>query len=96
MDGEQVILRWPSGSKINHFFLDLPKPSECFIIEKETDGRCDIMPEEVVYTIEEVAKILKISTDTVRKMIADKELDAVKVRGQWRIKKKSVDRLLGN
>jgi excisionase family DNA binding protein len=54
------------------------------------------MPEEVVYTIEEVAKLLKISTDTVRKMIADKELDAVKVRGQWRIKKKSVDRLLGN
>ena len=54
------------------------------------------MPEEVVYTIEEVARLLKVSTDTVRKMISEKTLAAVKVRGQWRIKKASVDRLLGN
>ncbi len=53
------------------------------------------MAEEVVYTIEEVARILKVSTDTIRRMIADGELEAVKVRGQWRIKKESVDKLLG-
>lgn len=53
------------------------------------------MAEEVVYTIEEVARILKVSTDTIRRMITDGELEAVKVRGQWRIKKESVDKLLG-
>lgn len=52
------------------------------------------MPEEVVYTIDEAKKLLKVSDDTIRRMIADGTLEAVKVRGQWRIKKASLDRLL--
>ena len=49
-----------------------------------------------LYTIDEVARLLRVSPDTVRRMIASKELEAIKVRGQWRIKKSSVDKLLGD
>ena len=54
------------------------------------------MPEEIVYTILEAAKMLKVSDDTIRRMIKVGQLDAVKVRGQWRIKKASIDKLLKN
>ncbi len=50
---------------------------------------------EEVYTILEAAQLLKVSDDTIRRMIKEGTLDAVKVRGQWRIKKASVDKLLG-
>jgi excisionase family DNA binding protein len=53
------------------------------------------MSEEVVYTIREACRLLKVSDDTVRRMIKEGTLDAVKVRNQWRIKKASVDKLLG-
>lgn len=52
------------------------------------------MTEEVVYTIPEACQLLKVSDDTIRRMIKEGELEAVKVRGQWRIKKASVDKLL--
>ncbi len=52
------------------------------------------MAEEIVYTILEAAKLLKVSDDTIRRMIKAGQLDAVKVRGQWRIKKESLDKLL--
>ncbi len=55
----------------------------------------DAMTEEVVYTIPEAARLLKVSQDTIRRMIRSKQLDAQKVRGQWRIRKASVDRLTG-
>ena len=47
------------------------------------------MTEEIVYTILEAAKLLKVSDDTIRKLIKSGELDAVKVGNQWRIKKES-------
>lgn len=50
--------------------------------------------ETMVYTIEEAATILRVSTDTIRRMIKDKQLDAHKVRGQWRIKASSVNKYL--
>ncbi len=55
------------------------------------------MPEQerVLYSITEVCKLLKVSDDTIRRMIKDKQLEAVKVRGQWRIRKESIDRYLG-
>ena len=49
---------------------------------------------EEVYTIPEAMELLKVSESTIRRMIRAKQLDAVKVRGQWRIKKASVDKLL--
>ena len=52
------------------------------------------MPEPLVYTIPEACQLLKVSDDTIRRMIKAEQLDAVKVRGQWRIKKESVDNLL--
>lgn len=53
------------------------------------------MTERVMYSISEVARLLGISDETIRRMIKDKQLDAVKVRGQWRIRKESVDKYLG-
>ncbi len=52
------------------------------------------MTEEIVYTIQESATLLKVSQDTIRRMIKSKQIEAVKVRGQWRIKKESLDKLL--
>lgn len=49
---------------------------------------------ETLYTIEEAARILRVSVSTIRRMIDAGELDAVKVRFQWRIKKSSVDKYL--
>lgn len=50
---------------------------------------------DVLYTLEEVAKILRVSVATVRRMIDDGELEAIKVRGQWRVRKDVLDRYLG-
>jgi len=44
-----------------------------------------------MYTAEEVAKILKVSTMTVLRLIDDGELKAGKVRGRWRIRKEDLD-----
>jgi excisionase family DNA binding protein len=65
------------------------------LIKKQTEEVCMTQKDEpLLSTIDEVARLLRVSPDTVRRMIVDKELDAVKVRGQWRIKKPSVDKLL--
>lgn len=48
-----------------------------------------------LYTIEEAMRILSVSDDTVRRMIASGELDAVKVRGRWRIRRESLERYTG-
>lgn len=49
---------------------------------------------EAVYTISEAMELLKVSESTIRRMIRAKQLEAIKVRGQWRIKKASLDTLL--
>lgn len=46
------------------------------------------------YTIEEVATILRVSPQTVRKLIKEKQLKAVRVGVQLRIKKEELDRFL--
>ena len=45
----------------------------------------------MVYTLEEVAEILKVSVQTVRKLIAEKKLRAFRVGGQWRVRKEDLD-----
>ncbi len=45
---------------------------------------------EELLTIEEVARILRISVQTVRRMIDEGELRAIKIRGQWRIKREDL------
>lgn len=44
----------------------------------------------MVYTIEEVAQILKVSVSTVRNLIDRGELKAFKVGNQWRVKKEDL------
>lgn len=56
-----------------------------------------IMPEKLtkpLYSIAEAAKLLSVSDETIRRMIQDGELNAVKVRGQWRIRRESLERYL--
>lgn len=45
--------------------------------------------------IEEVARLFKCSEQTVRRMIADGELPAVKIGKQWRIRPERVAEMLG-
>jgi excisionase family DNA binding protein len=44
----------------------------------------------------EVAKALKLSENTVRRMFRNKELPGIKVGQQWRIRKKDLERFLKN
>lgn len=48
----------------------------------------------VVYTVEEVAKMLKVSHMTVRRLIESGDLEAFKVGNQWRIKHEALDRFM--
>ena len=43
------------------------------------------------YTIQEVAKILKLSQQTIVRMIKRGELYAIKVAHRWRIPKEEID-----
>lgn len=53
-----------------------------------------LMTQDVLYTIDEAARILRVSHDTIRRMIKSGELNAIKVRGQWRVRKESIDRIV--
>lgn len=44
-----------------------------------------------VLTVEEVAKELRVSPQTVRKLIDDGELKAFKVGFQWRIRRRDLE-----
>jgi excisionase family DNA binding protein len=46
---------------------------------------------EVLYTLDEVAAMLKVSIKTVRRLIDDGKLKAIKIRGQLRIKQSDLD-----
>jgi putative molybdopterin biosynthesis protein len=53
------------------------------------------MAEEQVYTVEEIAKILKVSVETVRRLIARGSIEARRVGSQYRITKQALDKYLG-
>ncbi len=57
--------------------------------EKDAD-RGEIPSESELYTVEQVGRILKFAPGTVRRMIDEGELKAIKVRGQWRIKREDL------
>ena len=48
----------------------------------------------MVYTLEEVAELLKVSVQTVRKLIKEKRLRAVRIGVQLRVRKEDLDRFL--
>jgi excisionase family DNA binding protein len=52
------------------------------------------MERKMVYTLEEVAEILKVSVQTIRKLIAEKKLRAFRVGGQWRVRKEDLDKYI--
>lgn len=47
----------------------------------------------MIYTIPEVAKLFKVSELTIKRMIYRKDLNAIKVGGQWRITQEEIDRI---
>jgi excisionase family DNA binding protein len=56
----------------------------------------DMESPSMVYTVEEVAKILRVSTQTVRKLIRQKKLKAFAVGSQLRIKKEELDKYMNS
>lgn len=48
----------------------------------------------MVYTLEEVADILRVSVQTVRTLIKKKELKAFRVGSQLRVRKEDLDRYM--
>lgn len=57
--------------------------------------RKDIMPTKLL-NIEETSRLLNVSTMTVRRMIADKDIKAFKVKNQWRIDEREIIKYLEN
>lgn len=49
-----------------------------------------------VYSVEEIATILKTTRQQVRKMIQNEELPAVKVGREWRITEESLQEFLAD
>lgn len=47
-------------------------------------------------TIPEAADELRTSTDTVRRMIRSETIEAHKLRGQWRIPRREVEKIVAN
>ena len=52
-----------------------------------------LMTEEFL-TVEEVAKRLRLSEETVKRLLRKKELPGSKIGGSWRISKQQFDRYL--
>lgn len=49
------------------------------------------MTDEYLYTVEELAKRLRVTGRTIRRMIDDGELAAIRVRNQYRIPQSALD-----
>lgn len=49
------------------------------------------MTDEHLYTIEEVAKILRVKRRTVRKIMDDGDLPSIRVRNQYRIPQSALE-----
>jgi len=54
----------------------------------------ETMTQERIYTVTEIAEILRLTPRTVRRMIVSGELDAFMVRGEYRIRKSALDALM--
>lgn len=48
-----------------------------------------------VYSLTEVAERLSVSERTLRRMIADGRLSAIRIGAQWRITQAELERLMG-
>lgn len=52
------------------------------------------MNEQPLYTVREAAALLRVDIQTIRRMVKRGELEAVRVGGQLRIKRASLQRFL--
>ena len=50
------------------------------------------LPPDEIMTLKEVARLLKVAKKTVYTMAQRKEMPAFKVRGQWRFRRRDIDR----
>lgn len=50
--------------------------------------------QERFFTPEQIAETLQISPDTVMRLLREKELKGIKIRGQWRIKESALEKFL--
>lgn len=48
------------------------------------------------YTVEEVAKALKLHPYTIRRLIRERKIPAFKIGGQWRFKKGDINSVINN
>lgn len=48
------------------------------------------------YTVDEVAKALKLNPYTVRRLVREGKIPAFKIGGQWRFRKEGIDRFIKN
>ena len=48
------------------------------------------------YTVDEVAKALKLNPYTVRRLVREGKIPAFKIGGQWRFRKDEIDRFIKN
>lgn len=46
------------------------------------------------FTVDEVAKALKLHAYTVRRLVREKKIPAIKIGGQWRFKEEDITHLL--
>ena len=53
-----------------------------------------LMVESTLLTMEEAAKLLRVSVATIRRMIIAGDLDGHKVGRQWRIRRESLQKFL--
>ncbi|MDO8675346.1 MAG: helix-turn-helix domain-containing protein [Candidatus Omnitrophota bacterium] len=49
-----------------------------------------------VYTVAEVARALKLNPYTIRRLVREKKIPAIKIGGHWRFRKGDINRLLAN
>jgi len=56
----------------------------------------DMQPEALVYTIPECAEAIRMSKNTIYRLVHEGVLEAIQIRGKYRIRKSAVDRYLAN
>lgn len=66
-----------------------PAEEKGYDMSKES-GAQETPPEEELYSVEQVGRILKFAPGTIRRMIDEGELKAIKIRGQWRVKREDL------
>jgi excisionase family DNA binding protein len=48
------------------------------------------------YTVDDVAKALKLNPYTVRRLVREGKIPAFKIGGQWRFRKEEIDHFIKN